>query len=405
MRRMALVFSALLLLLVCSASARTWYITPDGLGDAPTIQAGIDSSTAGDTVLVACGTYCEHDITVKSGIRLAGESGEPECVTIDALEEGRVMLCDSVLGTAIEGLTLTGGLAQRGGGMLCRDSDVALVNNIFTANTAEGGIANGGGGIHVWGEIAPTVTGCVFSDNNAGWYGGGAWVQGPEFQVVFDQCVFRDNHADNYGGGLCCTAGQANLYDCWLEANVAEAGGGIAYSSGQGGSVLRCVFVRNRAYCNGSSGAAIHQEYGSVLVARSTFYENRCDAILVWACYMVIERTIVANSEGYSVRLKTDYGEEPEAYAECCDFFGNGCDWCPGMTDQLGRWGNIREDPMFCDPENDDFTLDAGSPCTSDNSPESCYLIGAREVGCANAGVSPAEGEGTNWGAIKAMFR
>ena len=53
---MAILFSSLLSPL-SSALARTWYITPDGLGDAPTIQAGVDSSSAGDTVLVACGTY------------------------------------------------------------------------------------------------------------------------------------------------------------------------------------------------------------------------------------------------------------------------------------------------------------------------------------------------------------
>ena len=35
------------------ASARTWYILPDGTGDAPTIQAGIDSAAIADTVLVA----------------------------------------------------------------------------------------------------------------------------------------------------------------------------------------------------------------------------------------------------------------------------------------------------------------------------------------------------------------
>jgi hypothetical protein len=39
------------------ASARTWYVKVDGTGDAPTIRAAVDSSTAGDTVLVAPGTY------------------------------------------------------------------------------------------------------------------------------------------------------------------------------------------------------------------------------------------------------------------------------------------------------------------------------------------------------------
>ena len=32
---------------VSASSARTWYIKHDGTGDAPTIQAGIDSGAAG----------------------------------------------------------------------------------------------------------------------------------------------------------------------------------------------------------------------------------------------------------------------------------------------------------------------------------------------------------------------
>ena len=77
------VLLALLLLLATAAHARTWYVNPDGGGNALTIQAGIDSASAGDTVLVACGDYLEHDIAMKSGVVLRSETGLAPCVTVN----------------------------------------------------------------------------------------------------------------------------------------------------------------------------------------------------------------------------------------------------------------------------------------------------------------------------------
>jgi hypothetical protein len=58
-----LIVAALMgLFLPQSLMARTWYVRCDGGGDAPTIQAAIDSTSAGDTILVGTGI---HEVTGK----------------------------------------------------------------------------------------------------------------------------------------------------------------------------------------------------------------------------------------------------------------------------------------------------------------------------------------------------
>ena len=55
--RYVLLTSAVLASSPAGAAVRTWYITPDGTDDAPTIQAGIDSAAAGDEIMLAKGVF------------------------------------------------------------------------------------------------------------------------------------------------------------------------------------------------------------------------------------------------------------------------------------------------------------------------------------------------------------
>jgi hypothetical protein len=85
----------------------------------------------------------------------------------------------------------------------------------------------------------------------------------------------------------------------------------------------------------------------------------------------------------------------------CCDIYGNaGGDWVEAVESLGDTDGNFSLDPLFCDPEDEDFTLHSDSPCAplSPQSPE-CGLIGAWPVGCYSTPVRE-----TSWGAMKAIF-
>ena len=123
-------------------------------GDQPTIQAGIDAAAAGDFVVVACGTYCEHDIVMKPGVHLRSEGGQADCATIDAQWLGRVMYCVDVDETStIEGFTMTGGSSNEGGGgLFCDNSSLWLTNCEL-------------GAIGCTGTSSPVFIECAFSGN------------------------------------------------------------------------------------------------------------------------------------------------------------------------------------------------------------------------------------------------
>jgi hypothetical protein len=84
----------------------------------------------------------------------------------------------------------------------------------------------------------------------------------------------------------------------------------------------------------------------------------------------------------------------------CCDLFQNAQgDWTGCREDQLGVEGNISADPLFCAPDEGDFTLRADSPCLPERT--SCPRpMGGHDVGCGVVSVTP-----DSWGALKARYQ
>ncbi len=131
---------AIMLLACSSANARTWYIKVDGSGDAPTIQAGIDSAMAEDTVLVGPGTYSiPAPIHMKSGIVLQSEQGPYNTIINPGLPPGYVycgIQVRNVANSEVTGFWVKPFYGMGGSCLEIWDSNtITVTNNILESST------------------------------------------------------------------------------------------------------------------------------------------------------------------------------------------------------------------------------------------------------------------------------
>jgi predicted outer membrane repeat protein len=326
-----LTICAMFAALPCAVEARTWYITPDGLGDAPTIQAGIQAAAPRDTVLVACGTYYEHEILLAPQIVLRSELDDAACARIDAQGLGRAFVCIAASPTThIEGFTITGGQGlagapNGGGGVHCQDSSLRLARCLVADNASEFGAGVGcydsdlvledcrfegneaassdwaaGGGLFCK-DSSPILTGCTFELNsafsgqlpgdgggifsqacfmeatdcvferNSSGAGGGGFYSYSTDQPKLTRCHFIGNESVA-GGGMYMETSYGSLFDCDFTENVATTGGGLFISQWSYPELEDCFFGGNRSVPNSGGGIAIW--HSGPLIQRTRFEDN-----------------------------------------------------------------------------------------------------------------------------------
>ena len=340
-------------------------VKPGSTGDARTIQAGLDSASVGDTVLVWAGTYYETGIHLKSGVYLTSQTGYADCVTIDGEGfNGRILYStDDDSTTHIVGFTITGGYAfdDQAGAMLIWESDLRIINCSFRYNTADGY-----GGAVVIARNRPVFTNCEFEGNRATLYdpynyecdGGACYC----YQGIptFRDCRFSGNSASRDGGAFMGFWGcHATFERCLFAGNRSDGtigGGAMALSGKSSASLSQCSFIGNEARWPGYGGGILCMDSSSVTLVRCIIaYSERGEA-LAW------------NGPGIEPSLT------------CCDLYGNeGGDWTGVIAGQYGVNGNISDDPLFCDLMGGDFYLCETSPCAVEGP---CFHIGVYGVGC-----------------------
>jgi hypothetical protein len=339
----------------------------DGSAEHPfdAIQEAIDVAVPGDTVVILRGTYTgdgNRDLDFKGkAITVRSEDpNDPNLVIIDcngtqdSPHRGFEFHSYETPLSVLDGLTITGGYYERGGGMYCGDcARPTVINCTFRENSA-----SLGGGMYT--DSGPTLTNCTFSANSAEG-GGGIYNNGEEAECnpALIDCTFYSNTATHNGGGMYNLGRHARptLTGCKFIQNSVSGGGGGAIRNNLSGSpiLINCLFSGNSAATFG--GGIRNSNGGNTKLTNCTFSAN-------------------SGSNGNALAFTPD---DADSQAPCvlevvnCIFWDGGDEIYNDDNSILlvtysnvqeggvrGPWpgeGNIDMDPHFADPDNGDCHL------------------------------------------------
>lgn len=200
-----------------------WLVNPDGSGDYPTIQAAINASIVGNTIVLGDGVFTgdeNRDIDLMGrALTIRSLSGDPTSCIIDCggsagdPHRGFIFTTDEGPDSHIEGITIRNGHSggEDGGAAYCmQGTSPTFVNCIFEDNAS-----NSQGGAVGLLESDITFTGCTFIGNSAN--NGGA-IHGSSAAMHFVNCTFADN-SGSYGGAIYGIGGSLTSENCIIAFN------------------------------------------------------------------------------------------------------------------------------------------------------------------------------------------
>ncbi|MCK4695336.1 MAG: hypothetical protein KAT74_06225, partial [Candidatus Cloacimonetes bacterium] len=177
---MKFLFSVFFFIVIVSFLSSTIINVP---ADQPTIQAGIDASVDGDTVLVHPGTYVENidfvgkDITVSSLLLTTGNESYIDSTIIDGNQQGSVVTFEN---DETNNAVLMGFTIQHGSG-----NQTTVYNNW-------------GGGIFI--NFSSPSLKYLMIKNNSAKSGGG--ISFSSTDAYLEAVTLKENHAYQSGGGI-----------------------------------------------------------------------------------------------------------------------------------------------------------------------------------------------------------
>ena len=210
--------------------------------------------------IVIGGPLTVHDLVMTMGIADEIDVGGKTDIAGGAIVNlGKVI---------ITGSTFSDNLADNGGAIYSRGSELRITDSTFTDNYA---YLQGGAIRNVRGHL--TITNSTFTGNQSAEEQGGAIDNGDELTITGS--TFTENVGGSGGGAIhnCCEYDKLSITNSVFTGNVADGvGGAISNILGEL-SIKDSVFTRNSAYY----GGAIHnyKSEGEVPITNSTFADNQ----------------------------------------------------------------------------------------------------------------------------------
>ena len=266
-----------------------------------TIQAAINFSAhyASTVICVSPGTYPENLDFFGLEVHLLGLGG-PETTIIQGDGTDSVVRFDTGEGpdSILEGFTITGGLAQKGGGVYVVGGSPTLANLVVENNAAEeygGGIYlasseavlidvavtgntadSGGGGMSAF-HSSPLIAGFESADNHVTWgFGGGLHLS--EASGLVTGATITANEAFYGGGGIYMSETETTVLQSVIEANVVTSddyGGGGLYLIDSSPSISNVVVNANEVSgYDGSFGGGIMMMRSSAQLTNTLITSN-----------------------------------------------------------------------------------------------------------------------------------
>jgi hypothetical protein len=281
------------------------------------IQAAINDSVNGDTVLICPGIYKgtgnrNIDFFGRSITVTGLDTNDSEIIAatvIDCQGQGRGFKFHSGenYNSVLSGLTITNGYPSYEKFKLGGSTYMWIVGGAVFCDTA-----------------SPTLSDCVFTRNTV--IGG-----------------------NDRGAAIYCLRGSPLIRRCRIIENISQTtAGGLRADENSFPTLDNCIFANNKAFTHGGNTISTYQS--TPVLRNCTLFDDSSISVDGWyGCRIVITNSIIwSNSVQLSSGCEVTYSDIKAGYA------GN---------------GNINADPCFVNYKNYDFHLLSFSPCIDTGDP------------------------------------